>query len=177
MDFYRIGDKLLSKEKLFRVVDKILSLRSSGLSQQDVAQRVGCDRTFISRLETLAEVRKGGTLAIIGFPLSNVDELKDVCRSMGVDYTFLMNDEERWAFIQSLSGKDLLNWLMKLISELSDYDNVIMIGSDMRIRLAEAILGDMVIGWQIGESPITEDVHISSDELMELIGTIKGVLK
>ncbi|NLJ74744.1 MAG: helix-turn-helix domain-containing protein [Firmicutes bacterium] len=177
MDFYRIGDKLLSKEKLLRTIDQIFSLRLSGLSQQDVAQRVGCDRTFISRLETLAEVRKGGSIAVIGFPLANVDELKDVCRSLGVDYTFLMTDAERWTFVQSLSGQDLLNWLMELMSKLRDYETVVMIGSDMRIRLAEAILGDNVIGWQIGESPITEDVHISSDELMEIIGMTKGVLK
>lgn len=67
-DFFRAGDKLLNRVKLDRIVDRIFQLRVSGLSQQEVAQRVGCDRSFVSRLESLAEVRKGGSLAVIGFP-------------------------------------------------------------------------------------------------------------
>ena len=63
MEFYRIGDKLISQEKAVRVLERIFTLRASGLSQQEVANRVGCDRTFVSRLETMAEVRKGGSLA------------------------------------------------------------------------------------------------------------------
>ncbi|HAI51924.1 MAG TPA: transcriptional regulator, partial [Firmicutes bacterium] len=83
--FFRIGDKLLNRTKLDRIIDRIFELRISGLSQQEVAQRVGCDRSFISRLESLAEVRKGGSLAVIGFPLSNTGELKALCRELGVD--------------------------------------------------------------------------------------------
>ena len=57
--FFRIGDKLLNRTKLDRIIDRIFELRMSGASQQEVAQRIGCDRTFVSRLEGLAEVRKG----------------------------------------------------------------------------------------------------------------------
>ena len=52
-----------------------------------------------------------------------------------------------------------------------------MIGSDMRIKLAEAILGDKVIGFEIGESPITQDVYIQPKQLEDLITTIKGVVR
>ncbi len=141
--FFRVGDKLLNRDRLDRIIDRIFALRASGLAQQEVAQRVGCDRSFVSRLESLAEVRKGGSLAVIGFPpLANKDEISDVCRELGVEYTLLMTDSERWGgVIQSFDGQSLLNWLMKIIAEMNEYDYVIMIGSDMRIRLAEAILG------------------------------------
>lgn len=174
MEFVRIGDKLISKEKLTRSVERILSFRGSGLSQQEVANRVGVDRTFISRLEALAEVRKGGLVAVVGFPLENSNELKSVCDQYGVDYCMLMTDKERWQFVESVNGLDLLNSLMEIISKLRDFDVVIMIGSDMRIRLAEALLGDTVVGVQIGESPIKEDVYYEPQDLIKLVSSVKG---
>lgn len=172
--FFRIGDKLLNRGKLDRIIDRIFELRVSGLSQQDVAKRVGCDRPFVSRLESLAEIRKGGSLAIIGFPLANVAELAATCEEMGVEYTLLLNDKERWDLVESFDGKGLLDWLMKIMVEMSEYDHVIMIGSDMRIRLAEAILGEKVFGITIGQSPIKEDYSLDPGELKKLITTIKG---
>jgi len=174
MEFIRVGDKLLSKEKLYRSIDRILSLRASGASQQETADQVGVDRTFVSRLETLAEVRKGGRLAVIGFPISNKHELLQVCQDFGVDYTFLMTDKERWDFVQSVSGLALLNLVMEIIAKLREYEVVVMIGSDMRIRLAEAVFGDAVIGVQIGTSPIKKDVYYAPEQLVQLISNIKG---
>lgn len=172
--FIRVGDKLINKEKLSRAVDRILTLRSSGLSQQDVAEKIGVDRTFISRLEALAEVRKGGPVAVIGFPLQNKQELLEVCKSYGVEYTLLMTEKERWEYIEAQSGLEFLNHLMEIISELQDFDVVIMIGSDMRIRLIEAMLGDKVVGIEIGESPIKEDITFPADKLIKLISNVKG---
>lgn len=172
--FFRIGDKLLNRIKLERTIDRIFQLRVSGLSQQEVANRVGCDRSFVSRLETLAEVRKGGSMAIIGFPLANTGELTSVCQELGVEYSLLMNDAERWELIESHDGKTLLNWLMQLMLEMSEYDHVIMIGSDMRIRLAEAIVGEKVVGVLIGESPIEEDYYLNPQKLRDLIISVKG---
>lgn len=172
--FFRVGDKLLNRDKLDRIVDRIFQLRVSGLSQQEIAARVGCDRSFVSRLESLAEVRKGGSVAVIGFPLANTSELQAVCQELGVEYTLLMNDAERWEMIESHDGKSLLNWLMGLMLEMSEYDHVIMIGSDMRIRLAEGIVGDKALGVVIGASPIEEDVYYSPEKLRELITSIKG---
>lgn len=172
--FFRVGDKLLNRDKLDRIIDRIFELRISGISQQEVAQRVGCDRTFVSRLESLAEVRKGGSLAVIGFPLANTAQLKELCSELGVEYTLFMNDVERWDVLQSYDGKSLLNWLMDLMLEMSDFDHVIMIGSDMRIRLAQAILGDKVVGVEIGQSPMEEDYDLNPERLRSLIISIKG---
>ena len=172
--FFRVGDKLLNRVKLERTIDRIFQLRVSGLSQQEVANRIGCDRSFVSRLETLAEVRKGGSVAIIGFPLANTAELTSVCRELGVEYSLMMTDAERWEMIESRDGKTLLNWLMQLMLEMNEYDHLIMIGSDMRIRLAEAIVGEKVVGVLIGESPIEEDYYLSPQRLRDLIITVKG---
>lgn len=173
-DFFRIGDKLLNRTKLDGIVDRIFDLRISGLSQQEVAQRVGCDRTFISRLESLAEIRKGGSLAVIGFPLGNTEELEHLCQGLGVEYTLLLTDAERWKLIESFDGKNLLNWLMELMVEMSEFDHVIMIGSDMRIRLAEAILGEKVVGVSLGPSPIKGDIQFDPERLKKLVKSIKG---
>ncbi len=174
MEFYRVGDKLISHDKLMRAVDRILTLRASGLSQQETAHRLGCDRTLISRLEALAEVRKGGAVAVIGFPLGNKGELQKVCDEYGVEYALLMNEAERYQYVESRSGLELLNEIMGIISRLRDFDTVIMIGSDMRIRLASAIFGDKVIGIQIGQSPIEQDVVLDVSVLADTIGTIRG---
>lgn len=82
-EFYRIGEKLISMEKLNRTVARIMSLRSEGLSQQEVAVRFGVDRSFVSRLETLGAVRKGARLAVVGFPVKNKEEILSLLKETG----------------------------------------------------------------------------------------------
>ena len=47
MEFVRIGDKVISRQKIDEAVDAILARRAKGQSQADVAQEMGLDRTFI----------------------------------------------------------------------------------------------------------------------------------
>ena len=63
---------------------------------------------------------------------------------------------------------------MALIAQLKEYDHVIFIGSDMRIKMVEAIMGTKVIGWEIGISPITEDRWINTEQLRQLIEQLKN---
>ena len=88
-DFHRIGDKLISMEKLNRLMAQIISLRSQGISQQEVAERCGVDRSFISRLESLGAVRRGASIAVVGFPLKN-KEISSLLDELGVDFRLLM---------------------------------------------------------------------------------------
>ena len=106
--------------------------------------------------------------------MENKLELEQVCQKYGIDYVLLMTDQERWQFVESVNGLALMNQLMEIIASLHEFEVVVMIGSDMRIRLAEAIFGDAVIGVQLGESPIKKDVYYSPDDLEELILSIKG---
>lgn len=168
----RIGEKIINQQKIHQTIDEILEMRKQGMSQQEVANHIGIDRTFVSRLETVGEIRKGGRVAIVGFPIKNCDELKDVARQEGADYCLLLTDQERWDFVQSKTGIELFNNIMEIISILRKYDVVIMIGSNMRIKLMQALLDKEVIGVQIGESPISEDKYVNSGEIREIIAKI-----
>lgn len=174
LELLRIGDKLVSARRIASTVDRILELRMSGHSQQEVADQLGVDRTFISRLETLGEVRKGGRIALIGFPIKNKEELRTAAEGEGIDFILLFNDEERWEFVSDVPGAELFNRIMEWIAQLKEYDAVIFIGSDMRIRLAEAVLGpEVVVGWSLGPSPIQGDRTVDAQAVAELIRSLK----
>ncbi|MEW6274101.1 MAG: helix-turn-helix transcriptional regulator [Bacillota bacterium] len=173
MKFIRIGDKVLDPERIHRAVDLILKLRQEGLSQQEVAERLGVDRTLVSRLESLGEVRKGPRLALVGFPVANGAELAEVAREEGVDFILLMSEEERWRFVKEKNGAELINEFMALVFQLESYDAVIFLGSDMRIKMVEAILGPRLVSWEIGVSPIKEDRLVNPEQLRQLIRQFK----
>ncbi len=168
----RIGEKLVDRERLYKAVDKILELRSRGLSQQETADQVGIDRAFVSRLESLGEVRKGARVALVGFPVGNKDEIRKVAEEEGIDFVLLLNDEERWAYLKNKSGQEVFNEIMSVITQLKSYDAVIFMGSDMRVGLVESILGDRVVGMVIGTSPIRGDKHVDPEALREVVRRI-----
>ena len=170
----RIGDKIINRQKIYKAVDDILEMRSRGLSQQDIANKIGLDRTVISRLETLGEVRKGGRVALIGFPIENCAELNAMARQEGVDYCLLLSEKERWEFVQTKSGVELFDKIMKIIGILRTYDTVIIIGSNVRIKLVETLLDKEVIGVQIGESPIADDKYVNVEDIRGMIRQLRG---
>lgn len=169
MDFFRIGDKLISKQKIETMLEKILRLRMEGFSQQEVAQRLNVDRTFISRLEGIGEVRKGSRLAVVGFPIKNTEEIIAVLKEAGVDYHLIWTEEQRQQFIRNKDGPQLLSDFMQKVTEVREYDVVVMLGSQYRIRVSEAMLDREVVGLVIGESPITEDVYVEPQALRQLL--------
>lgn len=168
-DFHRIGDKLISMEKLNRLIAQIISLRSQGISQQEVAERCGVDRSFISRLESLGAVRRGASIAVVGFPLKNKEEISSLLDELGVDFRLLMTNDERWRFVKEKSGLELLNEIMGLVSKVRTYDVVILIGSRQRIKWCAALLDKEVLGIDLGESPLNEDKYVEPEHLRELI--------
>ena len=165
----RIGDKIVDRQKIHHTVDKVLELRRDGLSQQEVASRIGVDRTFVSRLETIGEIRKGGRVALIGFPIQNCQDIYTLARHEGVDFCLVMSNQERLDFVQTKSGVELFNTIMEIVSKVRQYDIVIIIGSNMRIKLMEALLDKAVIGVEIGESPISEDKYVKPEDICALI--------
>ncbi len=165
MDFVRIGEKLVSRERIIHMIDKALEKRVGGASQQEVANMLGVDRSFVSRLETLGEIRKGGKIALIGFPLGNKEELQQVADEFGVDFCYLLTDEERWRLADESSGADIINEIMRIVALARTYDTLIFIGSDMRIRFAEAMVDKQLIPINIGESPIKGDRYLDPEEL------------
>ena len=155
-------------------IEALLRFRSEGGSLQEAADSVGVDRTFVSRLETLGDVRKGGKIALIGFPVSNKSELASIAREYGVDLVVLMTEEERWAYVDRRSGARLVNEVMDLIRTLQGYDSVVFIGSDMRIRLIKSILKNPVIGIEIGRSPLREDKKVDPDMMRSILSELRS---
>ena len=174
MDLMRIGEKVVSRDKLNRAIDRILQLRADGASQQDAAQELGVDRSFISRLEGMGEVRKGGRIALIGFPLANKDEILRVGEEEGCDFMLLMTNSERWKWVGKESGVELLNEVMALIAKVKEFDSIVLIGSDMRIRLVEAVTGKDVVAVSLGESPVTEDRRVEPEVIRAIIRSLNG---
>lgn len=173
MDLIRIGDKLISVSRIENIIQEMLDLRQQGISQAEVAKKFNTDRTFLSRLESLGEIRKGKTIAIVGFPLKNTEELKQLAFQEGVDFSLLMTDKERWDFVYEKSGIELLNEVMGLIYQVRQYDVVILLGSDQRLRLFKALLDKEVISIDIGKSPMTEDVYVDPQNLRKIIRMTK----
>ncbi|MGI5921822.1 MAG: transcriptional regulator [Syntrophomonadaceae bacterium] len=174
MDFLRIQDKIVSWQKIEKVLQKALQLRSKGFSQQEVADRLSIDRTFISRLESIGEIRKGQSLACIGFPILNKDEIQEILEKEGVDFILLMTEAERLDWVNQRSGKELLNEIMDLTGRVRQYDVVICIGSDERLKLLEGILDGEVISIEIGVSPITEDKWVDPRILKKVLRSVKS---
>lgn len=174
MDLVRIGDKVISLVKIINKVKEILKLRMLGLSQQEVAEKLGVERTFISRLEGIGEIRKGQSIAAIGFPIKNIAEVEATLKTYGVEYFILMSEEERTAFVNDCSGVQLSNKIMELINKFRSFDTVIVMASDYRIRIARDLLDNKIIEIDIGKSPIKEDVNVNPDILTNILKTLKG---
>ncbi|MGI6575762.1 MAG: transcriptional regulator [bacterium] len=172
MDLIRIGDKVIDRERVHQLVERIFQLRSAGVSQQEVATILGTERTFVSRLESLGEIRKGGSIALLGFPVLNKAEIEAVAKSEGVEFIFLLTEEERWRYVKEKNGLDLLNEIMDLIAKLRVYNSVIFLGSNMRVQLVEALLGRDVVGIELGISPLAEDVYVDPEKIRQLIKSL-----
>lgn len=174
MKLVRIGDKVVSVPKIERAVRKIIELRSKGISQQEVAEKFKIDRTFVSRLESLGEIRKGKKIAVIGFPIKNKTEIEKLMQEEGIDFYILMTDKERWDFIKNKSGLELFNNIMELTAKVRTCETVIIIGSDYRIKIIEALMDNQTVAVNIGKSPINEDKYVDPELMKDIIRKVKG---
>lgn len=170
IELVRIGDKLISLGRIKQVLDEAFQWRSQGLSQSEVAQRMGLDRTLLSRLESLGEIRKGHAIAVIGFPVANKAEIERLCARLGVEFVWVMTDNERRDFAESLSGAALIDRILELAGRVRQFDAVVLMASNQRIRLMEALLDkSTVVPMTLGETPLDRDVSVDVDALEEVI--------
>ena len=169
MELIRVGNKVISRERLNSLINKILQLRAKGSTQAEVAEALGVDRSFISHLEGLGEVREGKKLALVGFPVANKEEVLRVAREEGVDFVYLLSQEEREKMGSELSAVSVFNEVLEMLAALTEYDVVIFLGSDWRISLMEKILGARVFGISLGKSPLNKGVEVDLETLRNLI--------
>lgn len=110
----------------------------------------------------------------MGFPVKNKNEIGQLLEKEGVDFIFLMTEQERLDYVNNRSGKDVLNELMDLIARAREFDIVIIIGSDSRLKMIESILDAQVIPIEIGISPITEDKWVDPEVLKKILRSVKA---
>jgi transcriptional regulator with XRE-family HTH domain len=168
----RIGTKIIDRKKIFRTIDKLLALRSQGLSQQEVADRMGLERTFISRIETVGELRRGERVALLGFPVANKKEIMNLAYKLGVEFVWLMTNEERWELVRDRQTLDFFNTVVNLLTQLKNFDLVILLSSERWNRVAEAFLDNEVFFMEIGPSPLEQDCYIDTGVLQRVLEQI-----
>jgi transcriptional regulator with XRE-family HTH domain len=175
VDLIRVGDKVISLSRIGDIAEQILMARSQGLSQHDVAIKFNVDRSFVSRLETVGELRKGRSVAVIGFPIANTAEVRHLCQTLGVELCWVMTNQERWQYAQSRNGVELVNEIMDLAASFRKFDTIILLASNARVRLMAALLDSRtVIPVVLGDTPLSDDVTVDTESLQR---TISAVLK
>lgn len=173
MDLLRIGDKVISRNRVLDAVNRMLDGREQGASQQEVAQLFGVDRSFLSWLEKLGAIRKGRRIAVVGFPVANREQLEQVCHDEGVEHVLLMTDRERWDYVEQRSGLELFNEVMSVLARIRTHDVVILLGSDRRLRFLRALIDKDTLEILLGTSPIQSDVHVEPERLREAIRSVR----
>jgi hypothetical protein len=168
---FRIGEKVVSRDKLVGVIDEILADREAGATQEEAARSHGVQRSFVSFLESLGEVRRGARTAVIGFPIANAAEVKALTERLGIDFTLVFSQAERES-IEHAPGAEVFNRLLETMATLRDYDVVVVMASDWRIELIEKVLGTETITLPLGTSPLREDVTVDIDELEQVLTNI-----
>lgn len=171
-DLVRIGEKIISTHKIQRVVEEVLELRKKGHSQQEVARFLELDRGFISRLEGIGEVRRGKRIAVVGFPLQNQEELRRIAEEKGVDFTFILNQDERWQMVKGRNTLDFFDTATRFITQLQAYDRVLLVCSRKWQELAEALLDAEVVFVDLGDSPITEDRYLCPQRFESILDQV-----
>lgn len=168
MRFFRVGDKVISREKLFEMVSDILSDRERGATQEETAVSHGVQRSFVSFLESLGEVRRGPRVALVGFPVSNGDAVKEMAERFGVEFVLLLSQSEREE-AEGSSVAEVFNRVLDTLAELTTYDVIVLLASDKRINTIERILGREVVPMLLGSSPLANDVAVDLDELESVL--------
>ena len=175
MDQVRIGEKLVSLTRIRLVVEQAMALRAEGLSQSEVSSRLGVDRTLISRLESVGEIRVGHRVALIGFPVANKAAVEQLAAQLGVDFVWVMTDAERRAFAHSLSGAALIDNILAMAARVREFDAVVLLASDRRIRLMESLLDrSTVVPIILGEAPLDRDVRVDVVALEQVLLTLRS---
>lgn len=176
MRFFRIGEKVVSQEKLFDALTEILTDREAGATQEETARNHGVQRSFVSFIESLGEVRRGARIALVGFPVANAEEVRELAARHGVDFVLVFNQAEREG-IEGSSGGEVFNRLLETLATLRDHDVTILMASDWRIELIERILGREVVAIPLGQTPLREDVPVDLAELEQVLEGVKGAAR
>lgn len=173
MKLRRIGDKIISEDKLAASVRNILDFREGGATQIEAAERFGVQRSFVSFLETLGEVRRGRRVALLAFPVSNVGELALLGERYSLEKVLALSSHQGDMLIHD-DADELFNLSMSTLEELVDYDVVVICASDRNIASFQHVLPGDVVGFELGTAPLREPVPAPIDDLDRFFSELFG---
>ncbi len=144
---FAIGDKVISLERANALVDRIFDLRSTGSTQAEVAKMLGIERSFISHLEGIGEVRKSKEIAFIGSGVVDSERVDGVARDLGFEHVFINAD-----------GMTRIEDALGVLTILKDIDFIIFLGPATEHRLLETVLDKKIIGIAPAKEEVLEEV-------------------
>jgi len=131
----RIGDKIISMDRASALIDKIFDMRSAGSTQEEVAKRLGIERSFISHLEGIGEVRKSKEIAFIGSGVSDPERVERMAGELGFEHVFINSD-----------GMARIEDALGILAVLRDIDYIVFLGPTAEHRLLEIVMDKKIIG-------------------------------
>lgn len=134
MKTVKIGNKIISLERARSLIERIFHLRQSGSTQQEVASLLGVERSFISHLEGLGEIRRSKQIALLGCGIRNASEIQEMGRDLGLDY------------IQLFGSKASVEELLGALAWVQGADFIVFIGQDSEIALFEKVINKKILG-------------------------------
>jgi len=152
MRFFRVGKKIISRERLFKMVSDIMSERERGATQEEAARSHGVQRSFISFLESLGEIRRGSRVVVAGFPVANWEDVCQVADSHGVESLALLSRED--------------------CVRMEAAPVVVLAAGEDRVAVIEKILGREVVGVRLIGSGSTCDGEVDLDELEQILAGV-----
>lgn len=173
MRLFRIGEKVVSLERLVDELAAVLEDRQGGATQLEVSLRHGVERSFVSRMESLGEVRRGPKVALVAFPVANADEVRALAEERALDLVMVFSQAERET-IEGGDASDVFNRTLDTLAALKDFDVVVLLASDWRIRTVEKVLGRETIAIPLGTSPLRHDVPVDVAELSAVLDAVTG---
>lgn len=147
----KIGNKLVSLERARNLVERIFHLRSTGSTQQEVASLLGVERSFISHLEGLGEIRRSKQIALIGSSVKNRVQVEQEAKELGIDLVYLTDGE-----------RTRMGEILRIIAQVKGLDFVVFLGSDEEASLLERILDTRIVSIPLEKA----------DYLKEIIGEL-----
>jgi transcriptional regulator with XRE-family HTH domain len=144
----KIGDKIISMDRASTLIDKIFAMRSSGSTQEEVAKQLGVERSFISHLEGIGEVRKSKEIAFIGSGVADAGRVESMVSDLNFEHVFINADGT--AHIEDALG---------VLAILKEIDFIVFLGPATERKLLETVLEKKIVG-------ITLDKEEKLDEVL-----------
>lgn len=135
----KIGDKVISLEQARALVERIFHLRSTGSTQREVASMLGVERSFISHLEGLGEVRRR-QIALIASAAPDPEKIDRVARELDID------------LVHITEGPTGLRDVLDLLAAAKELDFVVFLGPAEEAALIEQVIDTRTVSIPLQEA-------------------------